>query len=95
MEFISINDKGFNTNDTRYNVSDHNQAQNSVTVKRPIAKRVGRSFSESVSSSVQSTSSQTQSNFKKPNSNSQSTLEQPINGKISLGTKINFFFCAK
>ncbi|KAF3428787.1 hypothetical protein E2986_08665 [Frieseomelitta varia] len=87
VEFISINDKGFNTNDTRYNVSDHNQAQNSVTVKRPIAKRVGRSFSESVSSSVQSTSSQTQSNFKKPNSNSQSTLEQPTNGKISLGTE--------
>ncbi|KAK9296656.1 hypothetical protein QLX08_009382 [Tetragonisca angustula] len=89
VEFISINDKGFNTNDTRYNVSDHNQAQNSVTVKRPIAKRVGRSFSESVSSSVQSTSSQTQSNFKKPNSNSQSTLEQPTNGKISLAESVD------
>ncbi|XP_071863473.1 enhancer of mRNA-decapping protein 3 [Bombus fervidus] len=85
VEFISINNIGFDSSDT----SDSNQTQNNITVKRPIAKRAGRSFSESVSSSVQSTSSQTQTNFKKPNNNSQSTIEQPANGKISLAESID------
>ena len=77
IEFISLNE-------AVSNVSDNNQAQNKVTVKRPIAKRAGRSFSESVPSTTQSTSSQTQSNFKKPDNNAQPPAEQPINGKLSL-----------
>ncbi|XP_017880525.1 enhancer of mRNA-decapping protein 3 isoform X2 [Ceratina calcarata] len=77
VEFIAINDPGSIVN-------DNNQAQNKVTVKRPIAKRAGRSFSESVSSSVQSTSSQLQSNFKKADANSQFIIEQSANGKIPL-----------
>ena len=77
IEFISLNEAVSNTN-------DNNQAQNKVTVKRPIAKRAGRSFSESVPSTTQSTSSQTQSNFKKPDNNSQPPTEQPVNGKLSL-----------
>lgn len=84
VEFISINETALNTN-------DNNQAHNNVTVKRPIAKRAGRSFSESVSSSVQSTSSQTQTNVKKPNS-SQSIIEQSANGKIPLGIIIKQSF---
>lgn len=78
MEFISINETGSSTN-------DNGQAPNKVTVKRPIAKRAGRSFSESVPASVQSTSSQTQSNFKKPDSNTQPAVEQSANGKIPSG----------
>ncbi|PBC34583.1 enhancer of mRNA-decapping protein 3 [Apis laboriosa] len=81
VEFISINETALNTN-------DNNQAHNNVTVKRPIAKRAGRSFSESVSSSVQSTSSQTQTNVKKPNS-SQSIIEQSANGKIPLAESVD------
>ena len=77
IEFISLNEEVSNA-------SDNNQAQNKVTVKRPIAKRAGRSFSESVPSTTQSTSSQTQSNFKKPDNNSQPPTEQPVNGKLSL-----------
>ena len=77
IEFISLNE-------AVSNASDNNQAQNKVTVKRPIAKRAGRSFSESVPSTTQSTSSQTQSNFKKPDNNSQPPTEQPVNGKLSL-----------
>ncbi|XP_015429110.1 PREDICTED: enhancer of mRNA-decapping protein 3 isoform X2 [Dufourea novaeangliae] len=79
VEFISINDTGVNANDS-------NQAQNKVTVKRPIAKRAGRSFSESVPSCTQSTSSQTQSNFKKPDTNIQCFTEEATNGKVSLET---------
>ncbi|XP_076676516.1 enhancer of mRNA-decapping protein 3 [Andrena cerasifolii] len=77
IEFISLNE-------AVSNMSDNNQAQNKVTVKRPIAKRAGRSFSESVPSTTQSTSSQTQSNFKKPDNNPQPPAEQPVNGKLSL-----------
>ncbi|CAK9826207.1 Enhancer of mRNA-decapping protein 3 [Anthophora retusa] len=82
VEFISINETGTNAN-------DNNQTQNKVTVKRPIAKRAGRSFSESVPSSVQSTSSQTQPNLKKAESNSQSNVEQSANGKVSLAESVN------
>ncbi|KOC61263.1 Enhancer of mRNA-decapping protein 3 [Habropoda laboriosa] len=82
VEFISINETGTNAN-------DNNQTQNKVTVKRPIAKRAGRSFSESVPSSVQSTSSQTQPNLKKTESNSQSNVEQSANGKASLAETVN------
>ncbi|XP_076236354.1 enhancer of mRNA-decapping protein 3 [Calliopsis andreniformis] len=82
VEFISINETGSNTNDS-------NQLQNKVTVKRPIAKRAGRSISESVPFSTQSTSSQTQSNFKKPDNNAQCSLEQPTNGKMSLAECAN------
>ncbi|XP_029032135.1 enhancer of mRNA-decapping protein 3 [Osmia bicornis bicornis] len=82
VEFISINETS--------NTNDINQTQNKVTVKRPIAKRAGRSFSESVPSSVQSTSSQTQTNFiKKPDNNAQPITEQPANGKVPLAESAN------
>lgn len=86
VEFISINE-------TESVANDSSQAQNKVTVKRPIAKRAGRSFSESVPSSTQSTSSQTQFNLKKPDTNAQCSTEQPTNGRVSLGIKkkANFF----
>ncbi|XP_078047675.1 enhancer of mRNA-decapping protein 3 [Augochlora pura] len=77
VEIISINDTGSNSN-------DNNQSQNKVTVKRPIAKRAGRSFPESGPSCTESTSSQTQSNFKKPDANVHCTTEQATNGKVSL-----------
>ncbi|XP_076641146.1 enhancer of mRNA-decapping protein 3 [Halictus rubicundus] len=79
VEIISINETGSSSN-------DNNQAQNKVTVKRPIAKRAGRSVSESVPSCTQSTSSQTQSNFKKPDTNAHCSTEQAgtTNGKVSL-----------
>ncbi|XP_014471538.1 PREDICTED: enhancer of mRNA-decapping protein 3 isoform X2 [Dinoponera quadriceps] len=60
------------------------QAQSKVIVKRPIAKRAGRSISESVTSTVQAGGSQTQTNFRKPmESNQQQQMEQTTNGKIA------------
>ncbi|XP_076620295.1 enhancer of mRNA-decapping protein 3 [Colletes latitarsis] len=77
VQFISINE-------TESTANDSNQTQNKVTVKRPIAKRAGRSFSESIPFSTQSTSSQTQSNLKKPDTNAQCPTEQPSNGRVPL-----------
>lgn len=60
------------------------QVQSKVIVKRPIAKRAGRSISESVSSAVQASGSQVQTNFKKPVESNQQQVEQTANGKIGL-----------
>ncbi|XP_053974429.1 enhancer of mRNA-decapping protein 3 [Hylaeus anthracinus] len=82
VEFISINE-------TESAASDSTPAQNKVTVKRPIAKKAGRSFSESVPSSTQTTSSQTQFVIKKPDVNTQSLIEQPSNGRVPLAESAN------
>ncbi|CAL7936515.1 unnamed protein product [Xylocopa violacea] len=82
VEFISINETESSTN-------DNNQAQNKITVKRPIAKRAGRSFSESVSSTVQSSSSQTHPNLRKTDTSSQCTIEQSANGKVPFADAAN------
>lgn len=62
-------------------ISYSNQTQNKVVVKRPIAKRAGRSISESIPSFMHSAASQTQTNFKKPES-VQPATEQTTNGKV-------------
>ncbi|XP_017758668.1 PREDICTED: enhancer of mRNA-decapping protein 3 [Eufriesea mexicana] len=82
VEFISINDR-------ESDIYDAILSYNNITVKRPIAKRVGRSISESISSPVQSTSSQTPINSRKLNNISQSNIEQSTNGKISLPESID------
>ncbi|XP_011690420.1 PREDICTED: enhancer of mRNA-decapping protein 3 [Wasmannia auropunctata] len=73
LEIISTEEAG-NVNDTH----------SKVIVKRPIAKRVGRSISECVpNATVQAGSSQTpQTNFKKPAEPYQQQVEQTPNGKI-------------
>ncbi|XP_032673525.1 enhancer of mRNA-decapping protein 3 isoform X1 [Odontomachus brunneus] len=72
VEIISTEEAG--TNDI--------QSQSKVIVKRPIAKRAGRSISESVSSTVQAGGSQAP-NFRKPMESNQQQMEQTTNGKIA------------
>lgn len=76
VEIISTEEAG--TNDI--------QSQSKVIVKRPIAKRIGRSISESVSSTMQAGGSQAQTNFRKPMESNQQQVEQTTNGKIASGT---------
>lgn len=71
------------------------QVQSKVIVKRPIAKRAGRSISESVSSAVQASGSQVQTNFKKPVESNQQQVEQTANGKIGLGTYCKYILHIK
>jgi len=76
LEIISTEEAG-NVNDTH----------SKVIVKRPIAKRAGRSISECVPNPiVQAGSSQTQTNFKKPTEPNQQQVEQTPNGKIPPST---------
>lgn len=63
-----------------------NDTHSKVIVKRPIAKRAGRSISECVPNIVQAGSSQTQTNFKKPAELNQQQVEQTPNGKIPPST---------
>ena len=75
LEIISTEEAG-NVNDTH----------SKVIVKRPIAKRAGRSISECVpNATVQAGSSQSQTNFKKPAEPNQQ-VEQTPNGKIPQST---------
>lgn len=85
VEIISTEEVG--TNDI--------QAQSKVIVKRPIAKRAGRSISESVSSTVQAGGSQVQMNFRKPMESNQQQMEQTTNGKITSGIlyTYNLYLC--
>lgn len=71
------------------------QGQSKVIVKRPIAKRAGRSISESVSSTVQAGGSQAQASFKKPVESNQQQVEQTANGKIGSGTCCRCILCIK
>ncbi|KAK2589052.1 hypothetical protein KPH14_001889 [Odynerus spinipes] len=68
------------TEEAASSVSDA-QTQSKVTVKRPIAKRAGRSVSESVPP-VHAGGMQMPSNFKKPVESTQQQSELPTNGKI-------------
>lgn len=78
VEIISTNDAGTNMNDI--------QSQSKVIVKKPIAKKAGRSISECVSmSTVQAGASQIQMHFKKPVELIHQQAEQTPNGKIALG----------
>lgn len=61
------------------------QLQSKVIVKRPIAKRAGRSISECVPV-LQATSCPPQVNLKKPVEPNQQQMEQTPNGKIAPGT---------
>lgn len=77
VEIISTNDAGTNMNDI--------QSQSKVIVKKPIAKKAGRSISECVSmSTVQAGASQIQMHFKKPVELIHQQAEQTPNGKIAL-----------
>lgn len=76
LEIISTEEAG-NVNDTH----------SKVIVKRPIAKRAGRSISECVPNILQAGSSQTQMNFKKPPEPNQPLVEQTPNGKIPPSTR--------
>lgn len=60
------------------------QLQSKVIVKRPIAKRAGRSISECAV--LQAASCQPQVNLKKPVESNQQQVEQTPNGKIASGT---------
>lgn len=89
LEIISTEEAGTNVNDI--------QPQSKVIVKRPIAKRVGRSISECVPI-LQAASCQSQMNLKKPVESNQQQVEQTPNGKIASGTyccihKIYIFVC--
>lgn len=77
LEIISTEEAG-NVNDTN--------THSKVIVKRPIAKRAGRSISECVPNTVQAGSSQTQTNFKKSAEPNQQQVEQTPNGKIPPST---------
>ena len=77
LEIISTEEAGPNVNDV--------QPQSKVIVKRPIAKRVGRSVSECVPSVVQVGGPQAQTNFKKPAEPIQQQIEQTPNGKFAPG----------
>jgi len=81
LEIISTEEAGTNVNDV--------QPQSKVIVKRPIAKRAGRSVSECVPSVVQVGGSQVQTNFKKPVEPNQQQIEQTPNGKFAPGTHCN------
>jgi len=60
------------------------QSQSKVIVKKPIAKKAGRSISECVSmSTIQAGTSQIQTHFKKPIETMHQQLEQTLNGKIA------------
>ncbi|KAH0948721.1 hypothetical protein HN011_009801 [Eciton burchellii] len=75
VEIISTDDAGTNMNDI--------QSQSKVIVKKPIAKKAGRSISECVSMSMaQAGTSQMQIHFKKPVEPTHQQLEQTLNGKI-------------
>lgn len=63
-----------------------NDTHSKVIVKRPIAKRAGRSISECVPNIIQAGSSQMQTNFRKPAEPNQQQVEQTPNGKIPPGT---------
>lgn len=82
VEIISTKEAGSNVNDT--------QTQSKVIVKRPIAKRAGRSFSESVPSSTYSSGMQSSSNFKKPVESAQQQSELATNGKM--GSSILYLY---
>lgn len=60
------------------------QPQSKVIVKRPIAKRAGRSISECVPI-LQGPSCPPQMNLKKPVESNQQQVEQTPNGKIAPG----------
>jgi hypothetical protein len=78
VEIISTDDAGTNMNDI--------QSQSKVIVKKPIAKKAGRSISECVSMSMaQAGTSQMQIHFKKPVEPTHQQLEQTLNGKIING----------
>lgn len=77
LEIISTEEAGTNVNDI--------QLQSKVIVKRPIAKRAGRSISECVPI-LQAASCQLQMNLKKPVESNQQQVEQTPNGKIAAGT---------
>lgn len=85
LEIISTEEAGTNVNDM--------QSQSKVIVKRPIAKRAGRSISECVPM-LQTANCQTQMNLKKPIESNQQQAEQTPNGKIASGTLlyINYIF---
>ncbi|XP_072755611.1 enhancer of mRNA-decapping protein 3 [Anoplolepis gracilipes] len=74
VEIISTEEAGTNVNDI--------QPQSKVIVKRPIAKRAGRSISECVPI-LQATSCHSQINLKKPVEPNQQQVEQTPNGKIA------------
>lgn len=67
-----------------------NDTHSKVIVKRPIAKRAGRSISECVPNILQAGSSQMQMNFKKPVEPNQQQVEQTPNGKIPLSTHCTY-----
>ncbi|KAM0737281.1 Enhancer of mRNA-decapping protein 3 [Formica fusca] len=73
LEIISTEEAGTNVNDM--------QLQSKVIVKRPIAKRAGRSISECAV--LQAASCQPQVNLKKPVESNQQQVEQTPNGKIA------------
>ncbi|XP_070151800.1 enhancer of mRNA-decapping protein 3 [Polyergus mexicanus] len=73
LEIISTEEVGTNANDM--------QLQSKVIVKRPIAKRAGRSISECAV--LQAASCQPQANLKKPVESNQQQVEQTPNGKIA------------
>lgn len=77
LEIISTEEAGTNVNDM--------QPQSKVIVKRPIAKRAGRSISECVPI-LQAPNCQTQMNLKKLVESNQQQVEQTPNGKIASGT---------
>lgn len=74
LEIISTEEAGTNVNDI--------QPQSKVIVKRPIAKRAGRSISECVPI-LQGPSCPPQINLKKPVESNQQQVEQTPNGKIA------------
>lgn len=76
LEIISTEEARTTMNDV--------QSQSKVIVKRPIAKRVGRSVSECVPPTPQATSSP-QTNMKKPAESNQQQIDQTPNGKIPPG----------
>lgn len=77
LEIISTEEAASNVNDV--------QSQSKIIVKRPIAKRAGRSVSECVPATIQVGSSQAQTNFKKPVEPNQQQIEQTPNGKFAPG----------
>ncbi|XP_020277841.1 enhancer of mRNA-decapping protein 3 isoform X2 [Pseudomyrmex gracilis] len=76
LEIISTEEARTSMNDV--------QSQSKVIVKRPIAKRAGRSVSECVPPAPQATSSP-QTNVKKPAESNQQQIDQTPNGKIPPG----------
>ncbi|XP_043493284.1 enhancer of mRNA-decapping protein 3 [Polistes fuscatus] len=76
-----INVEIISTKETSSSINDMPQ-QSKVTVKRPIAKRAGRSFSESVPPSTHSGGTQTSSNVRKSVEPAQQQSELATNGKM-------------